>query len=164
MATLYEIAGRLRNVIERGYDFDPDTGEILFDASDLDALEMDLRDKVEGTALYIKEQEALAKAIKGEEDVLRARRDAIARKVERLKGYLLRNMPGLDGGLETPRVQVRTRRSTVVGVEDERLVPDEYMTTRVTSSVDMRAVRLAIKSGMSIPGCSLYERESVVIK
>ena len=50
--TLYEIQDNIRQAIEQG--FNEETGEI-FDASDLEALQIQRDEKIESIALYIKD-------------------------------------------------------------------------------------------------------------
>lgn len=60
MRTLYEIDADIVNCI------DTETGEIL-DFDSLDALNMERDAKIEGVALYVKQLQAEAEAIKAEE-------------------------------------------------------------------------------------------------
>ena len=52
--TLYEIDGAIREVIENGISFDPETGEVLFEDGDLDQLQIDLEKKIENIGLFVK--------------------------------------------------------------------------------------------------------------
>ena len=67
---LYEIRQEIAELLERGFDVDLDTGEVLDIAPKLDALQMDEREKLEGIALYIKGLNAEVAAIREEEKTL----------------------------------------------------------------------------------------------
>jgi hypothetical protein len=74
----------------------------------------------------------------------------------------------------TERTEVVTDRHTLrikrnppkVEVYDEERVPTEYMkeTTKVTISVDKKAIAEALKSGADVPGCALIQTSRLEIK
>ena len=165
MATLYELSDAIRQVIDRGFALDEETGEITFDETNLDELRFMFRDKAEACALYVKDQRALARAIRDEERSLAERRRSAERRADRVERYLLAHIDELpDRRLETPRVALRARRSTAVEVVNDGMVPDEYMTYKTTKTVNRDAIRKALKAGESVPGCHLEERTSVIIR
>lgn len=81
-------------------------------------------EKIENTALYYKNLTAEAKAIKEEEDSLRARRKSKENLADKIKGYLDLNLAGQR--YESSRVVLSYRKSTAVNVEDENLIPAGY--------------------------------------
>lgn len=165
MATLYELSDAIRQVIARGFALDEETGEITFDETNLDELRLMFREKAEACALYVKDQRALAKAIRDEERSLAERRRSAERRADRVERYLLAHIDELpDRRLETPRVALSTRRSTAVEVVNDGMVPDEYMTYKTTKTVNRDAIRKALKAGESVPGCHLEERTNVIIR
>ena len=54
MRSLYEINNDYVNVIENGFSIDEETGEILFDKTNLDELEIEFKEKADNIACYIK--------------------------------------------------------------------------------------------------------------
>lgn len=165
MATLYELSDAIRQVIDRGFALDEETGEITFDETNLDELRIMFREKAEACALYVKDQRALAKAIRDEERLLAERRRSAERRAGRVERYLLAHIDELpDRRLETQRVALSTRRSTAVEVVNDGMVPDEYMTYKTTKTVNRDAIRKALKAGESVPGCQLEERTNVIIR
>lgn len=165
MATLYELSDAIRQVIDRGFALDEETGEITFDETNLDELRLMFREKAEACALYVKDQRALAKAIRDEERSLAERRRSAERRADRVERYLLSHIDELpDRRLETPRVALSTRRSTAVEVYNDGMVPDEYMAYKTTKTVNRDAIRKALKAGEIVPGCQLEERTNVIIK
>ena len=83
MATLYELADALRGF---DLDIDEDTGEIT-NLDDLDAIEMEFRDKVENVALMIKNFLSDAEAYKREKESFAKKEQIAKNKAERLKAY-----------------------------------------------------------------------------
>ena len=165
MATLYELSDAIRQVIDRGFALDEETGEITFDETNLDELRLMFRDKAEACALYVKDQRALAKAMRDEERALADRRRSVEARADRIERYLSDHLQELPSGrLETPRVSVRPQRSRAVRVIDESAVPDFLKRVKTEVSVDKSAIGRLLRSGRDVPGCELENRTGVVIK
>lgn len=162
---LYELAQMMDMVINGGLVFDEETGEVLFDSSNLDELEAALDAKIEACCIVVKETEAEAEAIKAEEKRLKARRERKEKEAARLREYVQRCMEQSGARkIDTPRVCVTSRSSKYVNVYDEAKVPRMFMAEKITESVDKKAVREAIKDGIEVPGCELSERISLKIE
>ena len=146
---------------------DPETGEIE-DFTRLDELQMERDRKVENIALWIKDLEAEATAIKAEENSLAERRHGLEKKITSLRGWLAYALDGRK--FESPLASIRFRRSTAVEVEDEEALtqwceaqrPD--LLKEVRPEVSRMAVRDALRRGEHIEGASLVEHQNVSIK
>ena len=90
---------------------DDETGEVT-DEQAFDALQMARDEKVENIGLYYKDLTAEAKAIKGEEAALAARRKTVENKAERLKNLLAYALKG--DKFTSPRLKVTYRKSQAV--------------------------------------------------
>ena len=89
---LYQINEVISVILEQGLYVDMETGEVI--AEDnlddiLSQLQMAELDKLENLALYVKNLEAEAEAIRSEERALQARRKIKEKKAERISAYLL---------------------------------------------------------------------------
>ena len=113
MRALYEIDQEILDCV------DMETGEIL-DSEKLDALQMERERKLEGVALWIKDMNAEAEAVKAEADKLVARKRALDNKISALKMWLLMALEGQK--LKTPRCNVYQTHSTRLNVIDEQRV------------------------------------------
>lgn len=163
MRALYEINQDILDCI------DQETGEIL-DTDKLDLLQMERDDKLEGVALWIKDLKAEAEAVKREADKLTIRKIALDNKVTALKDWLLK---ALDGGkLKTARCNVYQMHSQRLAVDnEEKLIqwcqtleePDKFLRFK-DPELKKDDIKKALKSGYMIPGASLEDTESVVIK
>lgn len=163
MASLYELDQAVLAVLENGLVFDEETGEILWDEDNFNQLEIERKDKLESVALYIKSLEADAAAIKAEEKALSDRRAVKEKKAERLRGYLSYSMECFgDRKLETPRVAIGFRKSEVVEIEDEALIPQTWL--KYKTSVDKAGIKKALKAGEFVHGAQLIERQNLQIK
>ena len=142
----------------------PETGEIIGEHLDVDALQelaAERREKVENIGLFIKNEEAKAKAIGDELKSLQARKKSHENRVEALKRYLLKFGGGEN--VETARVCVKYsagRESTVVDAPED--IPEAYRV--YTFKPDKTAIKKAIKAGEKIPGAHLERKPSVSIK
>ncbi|WP_321974270.1 siphovirus Gp157 family protein [Paratractidigestivibacter sp.] len=162
MATLYEIERAIAEVIERGWHVDEETGE-LFDASDLDALNVAMTEKLEGCALYAKNLESDAAAIRAEEKALAERRRAIENRAERMRAYIQRGMEGAGiDRVETARCRLAFRASKRVEITDEAAVPAEFK--KQSEVIDKAAVKAALKSGEQVPGASMVESRNLQMR
>lgn len=160
--TLWEIDKALLECI------DTDTGEIL-DFERLDELQLAREAKLENIALYIKNLQADAEAIREEEKALAERRKAKENRAASLKEYLSK---ALDGNtFETAKVSLSFRSSTKVNIEDELSVVEYLEKNHIEDALkySMPKISLAevgklLKAGIEIPGAVLQENNNLQIK
>lgn len=161
--TLYEINQALRNALET---IDPETGEIM---ADLDELNIQRAEKIEGIALTIKEDLALAEAIKAEADSLLKRATAIKNRAEWKKRYLGNALTSENGREKyaSARVAIGWRKSQKVQIEDEIAFCEahpNYSITKVEQKPDRKLIAKDLKEGVGISGAVLVETESIQIR
>ena len=163
MRALYDIDQEILDCV------DMETGEII-DPEKLDALQMEREAKLEGVALWIKDLNAEADAVKAEADKLTTRKRALDNKVTALKVWLLQALDGEK--LKTPRCNVYQTHSQRLTVDDEgRLIsfleeleePDRFLKFK-DPELRKDEIKKALKDGFVIPGAALETTESVVIK
>ena len=164
MRALYEIDQEILDCV------DMETGEIL-DAEKLDALQMERERKLEGVALWVKDLNAEAAAVKEEADKLTARKKSLDNKISGLKQWLLYALEGEK--LKTARCSVYQTHSTKLNVIDEQSVvnwiqtncdePEQFLKFSLPE-IRKDAVKAELKAGAEIPGAALEMTESVVIK
>ena len=157
MATLYELADALRGF---DLDIDEDTGEIT-NLDDLDAIEMEFRDKVENVALMIKNFLSDAEAYKREKESFAKKEQIAKNKAERLKAYLAGNLGGEK--FKSDRVTISYRKSDSVEITDAAALPVEYLRTKEPEP-NKSEIKKALKAGKKVSGAVLVEKESIQIK
>lgn len=158
---LYEIAPALRFALD-DIVVDEETGEIL--SSDaLHAVEAQAAEKIEATALYLRELDAEAKAAKEEADRMLARVKSMQKRSDYLKAMLLEALHA-TGKVKTGRVTVSIRTTQAVAVDEGADLPEAYTTVKTTVSPNKIAIKQALLDGVEVPGCELIERESVSIR
>ena len=163
MRALYEIDQEILDCV------DMESGEIL-DSEKLTALQMERERKLEGVALWVKDLNAEATAVKEEADKLIARKRALDNKISALKMWLLMALGGEK--LKTPRCNVYQTHIQRVAVADEKKLI-EFLQTLEEPEKFLRfqdpelrkdEIKKALKDGTIIPGAELETTESVVIK
>lgn len=158
---LYEIPTKIRAALD-GIDCDPETGEIL-QADALHAVEAEASDKIEATALYLRELDAEAKAAKEEADRMIARVKSMQKRSDYLKSMLLDALHA-TGKVKTGRVTVSIRTTQAVQINQEQAIPEAFTTKKITISPNKVLIKETISAGGCVPGCELIERESVIIR
>lgn len=158
---LYEISDAIRAALDH-IDVDPETGEIL-NADNLHAVEAEASDKVEATALYLRELDAEAKAAKDEADRMIARVKSMQKRSDYLKSMLLDALHA-TGKVKTARVTVSIRTTKAVEIAEGADLPEAYTTVKTTVSPNKIAIKQALLDGVEVPGCHIEERESVSIR
>ena len=161
--TLYEINAELDALISKSID--PETGELIIDPEQIDALSMERDKKIENIGCYIKNLKAEAAAIKAEMDNLKARYDAAKNKAERLTNYLKDNLNGEK--FQTAKVAISYRNSTAVEIDPDvffaRSANGKYFRVR-DPEADKTAIKDALKAGETIEGAALVTNTSLTIK
>lgn len=159
---LYEISEDLLHVIDGGMVVDDDTGEVLFDADNLEELEIAYADKLEACGLYVKNLRAEAEAMRQEENRLAERRRSKEHKAARIRDYMLSSMQRTGTSkLDTAKVAISQRKSNRCIIDDESVIPDRFI--KVQRNVDRAAVGRALKTG-EVPGAHTEEHLNLQIK
>ena len=165
METLYDIEKKIEEIITAGFIIDEETGEIMFDHSDLERLEGDYKEKVENIACYDKSLIAMANAIGDEIKALQARKKTLERKSERLEQYLAESLNAREiAKIETARARVSFRKSNSVEIIDEEKIDGKYKKEVVETKVDKKLLMQDLKQGAEIEGARLVTNQNIQIK
>lgn len=142
---------------------DTDTGEIIDEAT-LTALAIERDRKITNIALWIKNLDAEAEALKNEKMKLAARQKVAENKAEQLRKYLGSYLNGThwDGDPEH-RAKISFRYSSAVEVTNKAAIPASFLVYK-EPDVDKTAIKKAILDGREIPGAELVGRNNIQIK
>ena len=162
--TLYSLSTALQTAIDGGYIFDEETGEIIWEPDDIDALEIAVAEKAEACAIVRKNKIALADAIKAEEKALAERRKSLLSQAESLESYMVKCVELNGGVIETPKCRISIRHSDRVEVLDDTVIPEEYETVRITKQPNKIAIKKALKDGKEVAGCALVINKNIQVK
>lgn len=164
---LFEIKSSLYELLENGYNaecVDPETGEFDEEKAKalLDSYQDEFADKVDGIAQYIEELEARANALREKSSALTDRAKQTERKAEGLKRYLGEALGYKK--YESDAVKIGFRKSVSVNIENEALLPSEYVTVSEVRKPDKTAIKAALLGGAIISGATLEEKQNIQIK
>jgi hypothetical protein len=155
---LYQIDAQLQSLI------DEETGEV-FDYDAFLALNMERDDKIEQSALNIKNLLSEAEAIRAEEKILAERRKKIENQTDRLKGYLVDYLG--DEKFKSGKVTASVRSSTAVEIGDGFV---EWARTSNTNLLrfkepepDKTAISRLLKLNQDIPHAALVTHRNLQI-
>lgn len=158
MAKLYDLTNQYKMLQQFVEENDAEGFELA-----LSQIEGDIASKLEGYAMVIKNIESDIAGIKAEEKRLADRRKAMEANVDRMKQAMQDALLTVEGNrLKTDKFTFSFRKSTVVKVEDETLIPPQFIRTK--SEVIKMDIAKLLKDGAQIPGASLVENQSLQIK
>ena len=155
MASLYEIDMQILSCI------DQETGEMI-DPKRLENLFMERSQKIENVVLWIKNLQSDVLAFEAEKKAFEKRKKDAENKIESLKMWLATALQG--DKFSAGKCAVSFRRSEQVDIQDESLVPKEFLKETITYKPDKTAIKEAIKAGQEISGCLLIENLNPQIK
>ena len=156
---LYEIDNAILDCI------DLETGEVI-DTERLDALNMERDAKIENVACWIKDLKAEAEAIKVEKMALAERQKVAENKVESLKKWLAYALGGQKFSTAKCAVSFRNTESVEVTEEGLEVLMKEHdeLLTYKQPEPNKKAIKDAIKDGLSVAGVQLVQNVSTIIK
>jgi len=162
MATLYELKGRKREIeIELQHTDDVDLRSALID--ELDCLAENIDEKLNGYCVVYRniegEKLAIEKEIERLEHLYNRLCSVNISLVERLSKLL-----GVGNKWKNTLHSISWRKSTAVKVIEEKVIPPAYMREVLYYEPDRKQILQDLKSGASIPGTELEERQNLVIK
>lgn len=158
---LFEINKAIeRCVIDGDNVVNGETGEVL-DLDALNALHMELAEKAENIAMFIRNLDAEAAALKEQKKIFEARQKAAERKRDSLKEYLAFCLEGKP--FKTDRVKVTFRKSESVRIVSQDKVPEAYL-LYAEPTVKKLDVKKALKAGKEVPGCELVASTNINVR
>jgi hypothetical protein len=160
---LYDIASQVSQ-LRYGADLVGVDEDVLQDT--LDSLEGTMQEKIEFITDQILQTQRFAEVCKAEEQRLYDRRKAMESRVERLKQYI-QNCMTIAG---TQKIQYALfsvniqKNPPSVKYIDESVIPSDYRETKVTESINKKAILEALKNKVQVPGCQLEQGQTLRIK
>ncbi|MFK5706265.1 siphovirus Gp157 family protein [Ligilactobacillus sp. LYQ139] len=157
---LFELNEKYRE-LEQQEDLEP---EVLKDT--LDAINDSREVKLDNIATWIEKNNSQINWLKDKVKELTETKKRLDNKNRSLMNYLTAAID--DAGLKEMQttnhlLKPRNYRASVV-VTNEDQVPDDYLTTRVVTTVDKKAAYAELKAGEMIPGMELKPNRKTTIK
>ena len=168
MTSLYHISEQYSSLLEAiEYGIIPE--EAITDT--LEAVEGELKEKIDSIACYIKSLRADIRALKDEENSLRERRSDKERKVEYLTDYIDSTLKKLEiKRLETARNKITYRKSSRVTILGE----NEFIEWAKTEAPDLlkfsdpeislTAIKAAVKNGRHLENVIIEQYDNIQLK
>ena len=126
--------------------------------------ETNVMDLLDGEIAAMQFDEALAEAIKAQEDALRVRRERVSMRAEAHKKNLkLILKHAVLQKAERPRATVSIRPGSLsVRIVDEAEIPSQLMREKVTRAPDKAAIKAQIEAGVEVPGAVIERGDDTV--
>ena len=157
MSTLFELNKAIADFeLEVNED-----GEVL-NIDELDALELEKKEKLENIGLWIRNLEAEKDAVSNQKKIFADREARLGKKIDSLKGYLTYALDGQK--FSTDKVSVSFRKSQSVKITDEHLVPDSYCEMQMVRRPNKTNIKEALKRGETVMGAELLEKQNISVK
>lgn len=164
MTALYQLATDFRAQAEKLADMDLDPQTL---ADTLESISGDVEVKAQNVAMFCRNLEATADAIKAHREAQKEREDAMRKRAEALKSYLARCMDacGIEK-IEGPGIVLSFRKSSAVVINEPGLIPAQYMRQPdpPPPAPDKTAIAAAIKAGAEVPGAHVEQRRNLQIR
>jgi len=165
LPALYEIAAEYRAAVEQLADLDLPP-EVVADT--LEGLAGDLETKSTNVAMFIRSLEGTAAQIKDAEAAMKARRQSIEARAERVREYLLTNMQACGiQKIESPwfRLAIRQNPASVVITDPGKIPNNLYIYPPEPEPFpDKKGIKAAIEAGEVIEGAHLERGVRLEIK
>jgi hypothetical protein len=163
--SLYTIADQYVQAFMKLADGDmPD--DVIDDT--LESLEGEFTDKSTQVAMFIRNLEASAEAIKQAEAEMAKRRKATEARAERIRAYLKSNMERVGvNKIESAWFNLVIKKNPpAVVIDAEDSIPDDYWKQPETPPlcIDKKLIAQAIKDGFIVPGAHLQTGTRLDIK
>lgn len=132
----------------------------------INAIKTEISNKGDGIIKFIRNEEASLKVIDEEIKRLQALKKSKNTKIRNMKSYLmhcmrLMGMKKIEGNLG--RISIR-KNPPSLEIVDGTIIPQEYMIKEVIINLDKNKVKEMLKNGETVPGCTLSQGESLIIK
>ena len=165
MTALFEIVAAYKTDLARLEDLELDEQTMI---DTIESLSGELEVKARSVAMFVRNMEATAAAIKDAESQMSARRKAYEARAKRVRDYLLQNMiaAGIEK-IESPMLVLSIRKNPpAVDIFDDKQVPSDYWTDPPPppKTIDKNLVKQAIKDGFDVPGAKLTQGVRLDIK
>lgn len=131
----------------------------------LESIEGDINEKGVNIVKLTQGWDADISAIDEEIKRLTTRKKAIKNRSDQLRDYLRYNMQASGiTKIECPLFTVSLSKARqVVQIDDESLIPDDYVSVKTTVSPNKAEILKALKAGEDIPGASISEGEQALV-
>ena len=159
--TLYKIEAEYLELINQVEELE---GELTPELEQ--ALAINESQKISKSIAYIEligVKKSLIERIKAEKKRLDAMQKFNERIIDRLENSLS-NAVDIFGDIELGMHIIKHRTSTQVNIENQDLIPDKYLTKKLTVTPDRMEIKKALQAGEDVAGANLITNKNLSIK
>jgi len=171
--SLYKLDQTIKEILENGFTYDEETGEVLFTTDDIERLEISVDEKINNIIGFIKSLNMQQKALKEISDEYKKRFESKKKKAERLKTYLDEflkknkiNKKELENGSVSYKKSISTNifdePALLKYLEHDEDLFNRYANTKIEFSKTELAK--ALKNDIKIPGVELVTKENLQVR
>lgn len=153
---LYEINHEIEMILE---SIDDELTDEQFQA--LTDLEMKREEKIENTALYIKQLRAETEMLENERKRLQKKEQASKNRVKRLEEYLNDMLGGQK--YKSPLNNIYYGTTKGINIIDKSKIPKDFLINQ-DPIVSKREIQKAIEGGKEVAGVKAYSRKYMVLR
>tara|TARA_R110001632_G_scaffold125184_1_gene238405 strand:+ start:850 stop:1344 length:495 start_codon:yes stop_codon:yes gene_type:complete len=164
MPSLYELTKSTEVAINEMMALEDVPQEVINDT--IEGLQGELEVKQKGVAAYILNRGSDINAMKEYKNNMDIRIRKAEKQIESLKTALLWSFTKhhIDK-LDSPELSVKLKNNPPsVVINNEGLIPENYLRKKIVTTVDKAAIKGAINSGEDIPGAHLESKQRIEIK
>jgi hypothetical protein len=165
MTSLYQLSNEYLQIQNKLIEADFDEQTI---ANTLESISGDLTAKAVNVAMFIKNVEATAEAIKQAEKNMADRRKSLEKKAETIRDYLKNNMQACNmTKIECPYFALTIKKNPpAVVIDDTDAIPTNLFVCPEPPLPfpDKKAIAELLKNGVEVPGAHLEQNERLDIK
>ena len=160
---LKDIELEISNILAVAEELDEDQQPAALEY--LDQLALMEAEKVDGISFVVRKRANEIDWMKDEEARLRQRRQAMENRLIQFKAYLkdIMQSQGLQK-IKGNKASIFLRQSEAVEIDHAAELPEKFFNIRVEQIPDKAKIKEAIKSGSTVPGASLVQKLSAVIR
>jgi chaperonin cofactor prefoldin len=162
MSKLYEISEQYQELAALADSDDENMKEAV--ETTLECIAGDFNEKAQALVTVVHNMDSDVEAIDAEIKRLQARKTAIKNRQDSMRDYLRENMErtGIKK-ISCPLFTINCVAGREIAViNDESVIPDEYMAVKTEIRPDKSAIAKALKAGAEIPGVSLDRAKSSI--
>lgn len=164
--TTFDIIDEFKALEDLLYEVDEETGEVKDNSEllkeEIERLNLSRNEKLNNLERLKRAKKAQIEAIKEEVQRLRKRADVIANEVDRLSDLEMWLTQGekVDTGL----YRFGTRKSTVVEIENEELIPPQFKKEEVVVKINKNELKKWLKEHPETEGAKLIEKINLSVR
>lgn len=149
--------------------FNPETGEVLpEDDKAYEELKKELLDDgLRRLACVRANKLSLIDGIKSEIDRLKAAQKREESQLDWIESYMLslweQAPKDIKGKVRAGTFTIGTRKSVRTIVDDESLLPKNFVIEKTEYKPDLKAIKEVIQNGVAVPGCHLEENKNLTV-